>query len=105
MHTRHVVGAALGGLLLALTLPTGSAEAAKGTFVWEGPKGHAYYLQNPPDGKCYSMNQEARAGRNQTDVPMVVYTEKNCKGKAYHLAPDQQAPRSVLIKSLIFNRR
>ncbi|MFF4158698.1 hypothetical protein [Streptomyces sp. NPDC001678] len=97
--------AALGGLLLAVTLPGSTAVAANGQFLWLGPKAKAYSIQNPPDNKCYDMGQEARAARNETKTPLVVYSKKKCKGDATRLAPGQQAPQGAGFQSVIFNPR
>lgn len=95
--------AALGGLLLALSLPAGTAAATNGQFLWEGPKGKIYYVENPPDDKCLSMDQEARAARNNTKAPLVVYTTKQCGGKSYRVEPGKQAPHSFSFASVKFN--
>ncbi|MFG2180909.1 hypothetical protein ACGFLS_19545 [Streptomyces abikoensis] len=97
--------AALAGLLLAVALPGSTAFAANGQFLWVGPKGKAYSIQNPPDNKCYDMGQEARAARNETKSPLVVYSKKKCKGDAIRIAPGQQAPQGTGFQSVIFNPR
>ncbi|MFI9722188.1 hypothetical protein ACIHFE_21410 [Streptomyces sp. NPDC052396] len=94
---------ALAGLAL-LTATSGAAVAANGSFVWVGPKGKAYSIQNPPDHKCYDMGQEARGAQNATKQPLVVYTEKKCKGSAMRLKPGQSAPSGSRFASVIFNK-
>jgi hypothetical protein len=96
--------AVLGGLTLALT-STGSALAADGTFVWIGPKGKAYSIAAPPENKCFDMAQEARGARNATKKPLVVYSQKKCKGSAQRLAPGHAAADSRHFASVIFNPR
>ncbi|KOV75877.1 MULTISPECIES: hypothetical protein [unclassified Streptomyces] len=98
------LAAVLGGLALALTA-TGSALAADGTFIWIGPQGKAYALDNPPDDKCLDMAQEARGARNGTKKPLVVYTKKRCKGSALRLAPGRSAPANARFASVVFSPR
>ena len=96
--------AVLGGVALALTT-TGAAFAADGTFVWIGPKGKAYAIDSPPDRTCLDMAQEARGAHNGTKKPLVVYTQKKCKGTARRLAPGKSAPSDARFASVIFNPR
>ncbi|MBB5121801.1 hypothetical protein AF335_09110 [Streptomyces eurocidicus] len=105
MRLPRPVIAALTGLTLALALPTGTALAAKGTFSWVGPKGKPFYVDNPPDSKCLTMSQEARAAHNGTAVPATVYKGKKCNGTAQHLAPGAQAPRGSTFASVKFGSR
>ncbi|MEU2060721.1 hypothetical protein [Streptomyces sp. NPDC013455] len=104
MRLCRPLAAVLGGVALVLTT-TGSALAADGTFVWVGPQGKAYALDNPPDNKCFDMAQEARGARNSTKKPLVVYTQKKCKGSATRLAPGKSAPSGARFASVIFNPR
>ncbi|MFC5720608.1 hypothetical protein ACFP1Z_10585 [Streptomyces gamaensis] len=101
----HAAAAAIGGLVLAVTVSAGTASAANGRFYWEGPKGAIYYVQNPPDSKCLSMGQEARAARNDTKQPLSIYSEKNCKGTKVVLTPGQRADHKVSFASVKFNSR
>ncbi|MFI1255544.1 hypothetical protein ACH4U6_17450 [Streptomyces netropsis] len=95
--------AAIGGLALSASLATTSAVAAGGHFIWEGPKGKIYSVQNPPDHKCLDMGQGARAPHNETKKALVVYSNKKCKGTATRLAPGQHAARNLAFSSVIFN--
>ncbi|MET9453014.1 hypothetical protein [Streptomyces cinerochromogenes] len=104
MRLCRPLAAVLGGLALALTT-TGSALAADGTFMWVGPQGKAYAIDSPPDNKCFDMGQEARAARNGTKKPLVIYTQKKCKGTALRLAPGRSAPAGTRFASVIFNPR
>ncbi|MFI2200097.1 hypothetical protein ACH47Z_04785 [Streptomyces sp. NPDC020192] len=104
MRLRRPLVAVLGGLALALTT-AGSALAADGMFVWVGPQGKAYYLENPPENKCLDMGQEARGARNAMKKPLVVYTQKKCKGAATRLAPGKSAPSGAHFASIVFNPR
>ncbi|WP_229891624.1 hypothetical protein [Streptomyces mashuensis] len=97
--------AAAGGLLLAVSLLSSSADAVGGYFQWRGPKGRLYSLENPPENKCYSMQQEARAARNFTEKPIAIYQQKGCKGEAHRLEPKQSAPEGQHFQSVIFNPR
>lgn len=104
MRLRRPLVAVLGGLALALTT-TGTALAANGTFIWVGPQGKAYALDNPPARKCLDMEQEARGARNATKKPLVVYTQKKCKGSATRLVPGQAAPSGARFASVVFDPR
>ncbi|MBP2400551.1 hypothetical protein [Streptomyces syringium] len=92
-----------GGLVLSVSLATTSAVAAGGHFIWEGPKGKIYSVQNPPDRKCLDMGQEARAPHNETKKPLVVYSGKKCKGAATRLGPGQHGARGLTFSSVVFN--
>ncbi|MEU8546187.1 hypothetical protein [Streptomyces roseoverticillatus] len=92
----------LAGLALAAA-GTGSAGAANGTFAWVGPQGRTYSIQNPPDNKCYDLGQEARGAHNATRQPVVVYSQKRCKGASTRLASGQAAPGRARFASVIFN--
>ncbi|WP_030340579.1 MULTISPECIES: hypothetical protein [unclassified Streptomyces] len=104
MRLRRPLAAVLGGLALAMTT-AGPALAADGTFLWIGPQGKAYALDSPPERKCLDMAQEARAARNATKKPLVVYSQKKCKGSALRLAPGHSAPGGTRFASVIFNPR
>ncbi|TJZ44482.1 hypothetical protein FCH28_29495 [Streptomyces piniterrae] len=105
MRLFRPVAVALGGLLFAVTLPTVAASAESAPFIWEGPNGKLYSVTNPPGGKCLSMAQQARAPRNNTKMPAIVYSKRQCAGTKYRLAPGQQAPRNVVFASMVFNPR
>jgi hypothetical protein len=96
--------AVLGGLALTLTT-TGSALAADSTFLWIGPKSKLYALDNPPARTCLNMAQEARGAHNATKKPLVVYTQKKCKGTATRLAPGKSAPSGARFASIVFDPR
>ncbi|MFE0043612.1 hypothetical protein [Streptomyces albireticuli] len=104
MRLFRPVIAALAGLTLAVALPTGTAVAAKGSFSWVGPKGKPFFVDNPPDGKCLTMSQEARGAHNGTGVPATVYKGKKCNGTALRLVPGGQAPRGSAFGSVKFGR-
>ncbi|MEW2511419.1 hypothetical protein [Streptomyces sp. NPDC046870] len=104
MRLRRQLAAVLGGVALALSA-TGSALAAEGTFVWVGPHGKAYAIDNPPDHTCLDMAQEARGARNGTRKPLVVYPKKGCRGPALRLAPGRSAPANARFASVVFNPR
>ncbi|MFI1968575.1 hypothetical protein BLA24_05830 [Streptomyces cinnamoneus] len=103
MRLFRTAATALGGLLLAVSLPAATAAAANGQFIWEGPKGKIYFVKNPPEGKCFSMGQEAHAARNETQKPLAVYANKGCKGKQLRLSPGEHAPRDRSFASVMFN--
>ncbi|MCG7208370.1 hypothetical protein [Streptomyces arenae] len=104
MRLCRPLAVALGGLALSV-LTMGPAAAAHGTFVWVGPKGKAYAIQNPPDRKCLGMAQEARGPQNATKKALVVYAKPKCKGASHRLAPGHSASGSVHFASVIFNPR
>ncbi|MFF4406897.1 hypothetical protein ACFY2W_02495 [Streptomyces sp. NPDC001262] len=93
---------ALGGLLLAVSLPAVTASASSGEFHWRGPGGKPYFITNPPDNKCLALEQEARQAENQTKGVAVVYADKGCKGAEHRLGHGQKAPAKFLFKSVKF---
>ncbi|GHF19828.1 MULTISPECIES: hypothetical protein [Streptomyces] len=96
---------ALGGLLLAVSLPAATAGASGGEFHWRGPEGKPYFITNPPDGKCLAMAQEARQAENRTKGVAVVYAEKGCKGAQHRLGHGEKAPVKFVFKSVKFGGR
>ncbi len=102
MRVLRPVVVALAGLTFAATLPMGEAFAAKGSFIWLGPKGRPYLVENPPNGRCLTMGQHAQAPRNATKTPAVLFPGKKCKGRPIPLAPGKQAPRSTTFSSVRF---
>ncbi|GGX98077.1 hypothetical protein [Streptomyces hiroshimensis] len=93
---------ALAGCALALALPAGAAVATKGWFSWTGPKGAPFYIENPPDGRCLTMSDEARGAHNGTPVPVALYTDKTCKKKALGVSPGGNSPRNLRFASVRF---
>ncbi|WP_171165457.1 hypothetical protein [Streptomyces sp. I05A-00742] len=93
---------ALAGLALAMAGPVDAAVAAKGQFSWVGPKGRPFFVDNPPDGRCYTMSQEAHGAHNGTGSPATIYSGKQCKGKSVHLTPGHGAPRGTAFSSVRF---
>ncbi|MER5794397.1 hypothetical protein [Streptomyces sp. NPDC001980] len=104
MRLLRPLAVALGGLALTV-ITMGPASAADGTFVWVGPKGKAYAIQNPPDRKCLEMAQEARGPQNATKKALVVYSRAKCKGTQHRVAPGHSASGSVRFASVVFNPR
>ncbi|MEV5842592.1 hypothetical protein AB0M32_11545 [Streptomyces sp. NPDC051985] len=104
MRLCRPLAVALGGLALA-AITMGPAAAAEGSFVWVGPKGKAYAIQNPPDRKCLEMAQEARGPQNATKKALVVYSKAKCKGTARRIAPGHSASGNVHFASVVFNPR
>ncbi|MBT2386509.1 hypothetical protein [Streptomyces sp. ISL-11] len=102
--TRPAVVALL-GLALTLAAHTGAACAAKGPFSWLGPKDRPFFVENLPDGRCFTMSQEAHGARNGTGTPAVIFSGKQCNGKALRLAPGRQAPRGTVFSSVRFGPR
>ncbi|MER5527431.1 hypothetical protein ABT075_23020 [Streptomyces sp. NPDC002677] len=104
MRLSRPLTAALGGLVLAV-VTIGPAAAADGSFVWVGPQGKAYAIQNPPERKCLDMAQEARGPQNATKKALVVYSKQKCKGTALRVPAGHSAPSSVHFASVVFNPR
>ncbi|MER6226427.1 hypothetical protein ACWDFR_23115 [Streptomyces sp. 900105755] len=104
MRLLRPLAVALGGLALTV-ITVGPASAADGTFVWVGPKGKAYAIQNPPDRKCLDMAQEARGPQNATKKTLAVYSKAKCKGTEHRIAPGRSASGSVRFASVVFNPR
>ncbi len=103
MRVFRTAAAALGGLLLAVSPLAGTAVAVDGQFVWQGPKGKPYSIQNPPNNKCYDMGQEARAAQNFTKGPLAVFAKKKCQGAKRLLAPGQKTGPKDAFQSVIFS--
>ncbi|GAA0460645.1 hypothetical protein ABZ951_14715 [Streptomyces sp. NPDC046215] len=93
---------ALLGLTLALSAPMGVAYAAKGPFSWLGAKDRPFFVENLPDGRCFTMSQEAHGAHNGTGTPATIFAGKQCTGKALRLAPGRQAPRGTAFSSVRF---
>ncbi|MFF4897784.1 hypothetical protein [Streptomyces sp. NPDC001068] len=104
MRFSRPLAAVLGGLALT-AIAVGPAAAADGTFVWVGPKGKAYAVENPPERRCLDMAQEARAPQNSTKKALVVYGKKKCKGTALRVAAGHSAPAGTHFASVVFNPR
>ncbi|MEU5303104.1 hypothetical protein ACH4YO_30515 [Streptomyces noursei] len=105
MRLFHPITIGLGSIVLALALPAGTALAATGKFGWVGPKGRPYFIQNPPNSKCLTMSQEARAPHNSTKQTVAVYSGKHCDGRVTRLAPGKSAPSGTHFSSVVFNPR
>ncbi|MFF7725218.1 hypothetical protein [Streptomyces sp. NPDC008001] len=100
-----LVAVVLAGCALAPAAPAGAtaaARAARGWFAWVGPKGTPFYVENPPEGRCLTMSDEARGAHNGTAVPATVYSAKECKGTPLRLPPGHEAPRSASFASVKF---
>ncbi|MBH1937891.1 hypothetical protein I5Q34_27090 [Streptomyces sp. AV19] len=100
MRLVRPVLAALAGLALVLTCPL-EASAAKGPFTFQ-TGGRPFFVQDPPDGKCFSMSQAARGPHNGTGSPATVFSGKQCKGKATRIASGQQGPKDLSFSSVRF---
>ncbi|WP_329461166.1 hypothetical protein [Streptomyces sp. NBC_01431] len=88
---------------MAATLPASDAFASKGSFTWLGPKGKPFFVENPPDGKCLAMSQEARGAYNGTTGPVTIYTGKKCDGGSKRLALGQHGPADTSFSSVCFS--
>ena len=104
MRLIRPAAAALLGLTLTLAAHTGTAHAAKGPFTWLGPKNKPFFVENLPDGRCFTMSQQAHGAHNGTATPAVIFTGKQCTGTALRLAPGRQAPRTMAFSSVRFGR-
>ncbi|GGP91900.1 hypothetical protein [Streptomyces melanogenes] len=86
---------ALVGLSFALTVP------AKGPFTFQRG-GRPYFVENLPDGKCFTMSQAASSPHNGTGSAATVFAGKQCKGKATKIAAGQQGPKGLRFSSVRF---
>ncbi|MFI1800483.1 hypothetical protein ACH427_24445 [Streptomyces sp. NPDC020379] len=105
MRLFRPVVVALAGLALAMAVPPGAAVASKGSFTWVGPKGKPFFVENPPDGKCLTMSQEARGAYNGTAGPVTIYTGKKCDGTSKRLARGEHGPSDMSFSSVKFSAR
>ncbi|EMF00955.1 MULTISPECIES: hypothetical protein [Streptomyces] len=92
----------LAGLALAMAGPVDAAVAAKGPFGFLGPKNKPFFVENPPDNRCFTMSQEAHGAHNGTDSPATIFSGKKCSGTAVRVAPGQRAPRDAAFSSVRF---
>ncbi|MFC0842953.1 hypothetical protein ACFH04_04240 [Streptomyces noboritoensis] len=92
---------ALVGLSFALTVPAGTAVAAKGPFTFQSG-GRPYFVENLPDGKCFTMSQAASSPHNGTGSAATVFAGKQCKGKATKIAAGKQGPKGLRFSSVRF---
>lgn len=91
------------GLGTALTLCAGTAVASKGPFTFQSG-GQVFYVQDVPDGKCFTMSRGSFAPHNGTRSQATVFSGKECKGKATPVAPGRQAPKGLRFSSVRFGR-
>ncbi|MFE7608393.1 hypothetical protein [Streptomyces celluloflavus] len=89
------------GLTTALTFSTGTALAAKGPFTFQNG-GKPFFVQDPPNGKCFTMSQVARSPHNGADSPATVFSDKKCKGNATRIAPGHGGPKGLSFSSVRF---
>ncbi|MGW7367143.1 hypothetical protein ACWGI8_27840 [Streptomyces sp. NPDC054841] len=114
MRLRHSTAAALGALVLVLTLPT-PAGAATGSFsyVYSGLDGRPQQaaLTDPPSGECITLPEvadpsssaPASTPRNDTDAVAVVFTEPDCTGHSFPLRPyGGHASDRLKLRSVVF---
>ncbi|NYI08171.1 hypothetical protein [Allostreptomyces psammosilenae] len=81
MRIHPALAATAGAALLVLTLPTGTASAATGTFSYANPTPQT--IVNPADGTCHALaDEEFRATHlsNQTDKGAHLYNGADCTG-------------------------
>ncbi|WP_371649468.1 MULTISPECIES: hypothetical protein [unclassified Streptomyces] len=91
------------GLSVALTVSAGTAVAAKGPFTFQSA-GRPYFVQDLPDGKCFTMSQASSSPHNGTGSPATVFAGKQCKGKATKIAAGQKAAKGLRFFSVRFGR-
>lgn len=100
MRLVRPVLAALAGLTLVLTFPM-EAAAAKGPFTFQSG-GRPFFVQDPPDGKCFTMSQGAKSPHNGTGGPATVFSGKKCSGTPTRLAPGKEGPKGLSFSSVRF---
>ncbi|MBB4890507.1 hypothetical protein FHS38_006592 [Streptomyces netropsis] len=67
--------------LLVLAMPTGTAQAATGTFFYhEQPGDLERSLTNPADNTCFNLGNGGGRISNQTNRVANVYFQSNCSG-------------------------
>ncbi|MFF7331986.1 hypothetical protein ACIQU5_19520 [Streptomyces sp. NPDC090306] len=115
MRIRHSVAAALGALVLVVTLPA-SAQAATGQFRYTYTTTEGYeatgFLNDPPSGQCinlYGVGSEdlapAHSPKNRTDATATVFLHADCQGESYFtLRPHTGAGSERLhVRSVVFS--
>ncbi|GAA3174233.1 MULTISPECIES: hypothetical protein [Streptomyces] len=89
------------GLVVALAVPLNAAAASKGPFTFQSG-GRPFYVQDPPDGKCFTMSQAAKSPHNGTGTPATTFSGKKCSGTATHIAPGKEGPKGLSFSSVRF---
>ncbi|MGH3310226.1 MAG: hypothetical protein ACRDP3_06530 [Streptomyces sp.] len=114
MPLRHVLGAAAGALVLAISLP-GSASAAQGefTYVYNDSSGtpQAGQLTDPPSGVCLTLPEvasdwttPAHTPRNFTGSTATVFAGTDCSGPYFSLRPHVgHASERLKVRSVVFS--
>ncbi|MFF7244934.1 hypothetical protein ACFZBU_13670 [Embleya sp. NPDC008237] len=115
MRLRNTMVAALGALVLVVTLPT-SAGAATGEFSYKytGLNGQAQEarLSDPPGRECITLpevadpdaSNPAHSPRNDTDATATVFTDVDCDGDYYTLRPNGgSASERLKLRSVVFS--
>lgn len=114
MHLRSTLAGALGGLMLAVALPSPPASAATGDFIYTYIGLDAVHLRgelaNPESGECINIPETvgsalpAFAPRNYTTSTATVFLEADCDGDIYRtLNPGQVLGNSLRLRSVVFS--
>ncbi|MCI3933138.1 hypothetical protein [Streptomyces sp. AN091965] len=110
MRLRHTLGAALGALALAVTIPTTSAHATTGFFYYKyGTPGNPNTAQvdgeDIPESHCYNVPEvegtllNAWAPENHTDLQIWVYPFAECSGLKTVIPPGNTPNNLILFRS------
>ncbi|MFG2147211.1 hypothetical protein ACGFRG_23885 [Streptomyces sp. NPDC048696] len=108
MRLRHTLGAALGALVLAVSVPS-SAHAVEGSFDY-----HYGDPANPSNGQlldpkvqyCYNTTelagtpQVAFGARNELSSTVVIYADEECTGTKTTLKPGGEVANDITFKSV-----
>ncbi|MEU8500095.1 peptidase inhibitor family I36 protein [Streptomyces lavendulae] len=115
MRFRTPLAAAVGALALAVTLPTSSASAATGQFVFtyeRDGKTLEGYLRDPRARYCLTLEQvagtdttPAHSPRNRTNSIATVYTDVDCEGESFALkSGGGYGGENLKFRSVVFNQ-
>ncbi len=103
MRIRQILGAAAGGLLLAVALPVGSAHAVTGSLTWQPLRStHEHVVRHPRSWSCVNLGRQGHRVRNGTDKGVVLFRDRGCRGVWYHLPAGRRAPSGVRVTSVLF---
>ncbi|MFD7084939.1 hypothetical protein [Streptomyces sp. NPDC059918] len=114
MPLRHTLTAATGALTLALSM-TNPAHAAEGDFHYAytdefGSTTHHATMHSPKNDTCINLypfrgeqgEQPGYEPDNQTDYPVTVYFDMNCKGTSTVLVPRSGPNEDARLRSARF---
>ncbi|POG44946.1 hypothetical protein BV881_24240 [Streptomyces sp. ZL-24] len=108
MRLRHSLAAAVGALLITVSVPN-SASAATGEFLYRGPLLGSHSLDDPNSGECVNIPEAtnllpAQSPRNFTTSTATIFLDFDCDGDTFTvLSPGQTGGLLVKFRSVVFS--